>query len=64
MFEVCSTPVGEEKDLLKEGWEPFGVSAHNTSYIFTNTTNNKRETHYQTTDYIYLRKDKPNKEED
>lgn len=55
-YEIKYVRQGEEKELLTQGWEPFGVSPHNTSYRFLDTTSGKQETHYQTTDYIYLRK--------
>jgi len=47
---------GESEELLKQGYEPFGVVSHDTSYLYQNTTNNQRELHRQATDYIYLRK--------
>ena len=47
---------GEEQNLLDQGYEPYGVSGHDTSYMFLNTSNGKRETEHRTTDYIHLRK--------
>jgi len=55
-WDIISVRVGEEQEYLDKGYEPFGVSPHDTSYQFLNTTLNRYETHHQTTDYIYLRK--------
>ena len=55
-YDVRCVRVGEHQPLLDEGYEPFAVSAHDTSYGFLNTTTNRREIEHQTTDYIYLRK--------
>lgn len=57
-WEIISVRSGEEKKYLEDGYEPFGVSPHDTSYMFTNTNNNEREIQHRTTDYIYLRKKK------
>ena len=56
-YDVRCVRAGEEQQLLDEGWEPFGVSAHDTSYTFLDTTTGRRETEYRSTDYIYLRKE-------
>ena len=56
-YIIRSARSGEEQSLLDEGYEPFGISAHDTSYTFLNTSTNRREVEHQTTDYIYLRKE-------
>jgi len=53
MWEIRVARRGEEGDLLKERWEPFAISPQNTSY----TMNGGRDTVYQTTDYIYFRRE-------
>lgn len=55
-YDIRTVRTGEEQTLLDEGYEPFGVSAHDTSYQFLNLSTNRRETKHQTTDYIYLQK--------
>ena len=55
-WDIKRVRSGEEGELLEQGYEPFGVSPHDTSYWFFNTTEGKKELIYQTTDYIYLRK--------
>lgn len=55
-WEIRCVRRGDEEELLKQGYEPFGVSPHNTSYQFFNTSLKRTETEYQTTDYIYLRR--------
>lgn len=57
MWEVVKVRSGEEKELLRQGWEPFSVSPHDTSYQFLNTSSGKYELQPQSTDYIYLRKE-------
>jgi len=57
MWEIKSVRVGQEQKFLEQGWEPFAVSSHNTSFEFFNTSTNRQETSHQTTDYIYLRKE-------
>ena len=57
MWDVKSVRKGEESVLLKEGWEPFGLVAHDTSYSFFNTSTHKDDVCHQTTDCIYLRKE-------
>ena len=58
MWEIKSVEQGSETKYLEEGWEPFGVSGHDMSYPFTNTSLRTREVKHQTTDYIYLRREK------
>ena len=60
-WDIVSVRSGEEGDLLEKGYEPFGVTTQDTSYTFTNSTNNKREVKYQSQDFIYLRILKPTK---
>ena len=60
-YNIKCVRVGEEEELLRAGYEPFAVSARNTSYEFYNTSAHKRETQHQTEDYIYLRKVKDEK---
>ncbi len=55
-WEIKIVRYGEEKEYLDEGWEPFAISAHDTSYQYYNTTKGVTETEHQTTDYIYLRR--------
>ena len=55
-WEIKTVRVGEEGDLLKDGWEPFRVTAHDDSYYFYNTTAKRREYKPRTTDYIHLRR--------
>ena len=55
-WDIVRVRAGEEQEYLDKGYEPFGVSAHDTSYEFLNTSLNRYETAHQTTDYIYLRK--------
>ncbi len=55
-YKIVTVRQGEENKYLERGYEPFGVSPHDTSYRFLNTSLGKYETHHKTTDYIYLRK--------
>lgn len=55
-WQIVSIRYGEEAEYLDAGWEPFAVSPHNTSYQIFNTSLNRYETQYQSTDYIYLRR--------
>ena len=55
-YDVRRVRVGEEQQLLDQGYEPFAVSPQDTSYRFLNPTSWRSETQHQTTDYIYLRK--------
>ena len=55
-WDIRQVRSGEERELLEQGYEPFGVSPHVTSYQFFNTSLRRHETNHQTTDYIYLRK--------
>ena len=55
-YDIVSVRAGEEQPLLNKGYEPFGISPHNTSYQYLNTTINRYVTEHQVTDYIYLRK--------
>ncbi|KKK65264.1 hypothetical protein LCGC14_2975890 [marine sediment metagenome] len=55
-WDIKTVRSGEEGKLLEQGYEPFGVSPHDTSYRFLNTTAGEMELQHQTTDYIYLRK--------
>lgn len=57
-YEITSARVGEHQKFLDEQWEPFGVSGHDTSYIFYNTSDQRDEVHHQTTDIIYFRREK------
>jgi len=56
VYDVQRVRFGEHQALIDEGYEPFGVSAHDTSYGFYNTTLRKQDVVNQTTDYIFLRK--------
>ena len=55
-WEIVVVKYGMEERYLKEGWEPFSVSPHDTSYQFLNTTSQRYETQHEATDYIYLRR--------
>ena len=55
-YNVIRVRYGEHQKYLDDGYEPFGVTSENTSYNFMNTSIGKRETEYQSTDYIYLRR--------
>ena len=55
-YDVRWVKVGEEKPLLDEGYEPFAVSAHDTSYEVATSNIYISKTVHRTTDYIYLRK--------
>ncbi len=55
-YDIVRVRYGEHQKYLDKGYEPFGATSENTSYNFTNTSNHRRETEYQSTDYIYLRK--------
>jgi hypothetical protein len=55
-YEIRRVRVGEEQQWLDKGYEPFGISPHDTSYQYLDTTLQRYMTHHQTTDFIYLRK--------
>ena len=55
-YNVVKAREGEYQKYLDDGYEPFGAIAEDSSYYFTNTTNNRREMHPQTTVYLFLRK--------
>ena len=55
-YEIRCVRYGEEGELLKDGYEPFGVSSHDTSYTYFDTRLRTRDIHHRTIDYIYLRK--------
>ena len=55
-WETAVVRSGEEHGYLKDGWEPFGISPHDESYYFLNTTSGHREREGRTTDYIHLRR--------
>jgi len=57
MWELLKVRQGEEHRLLAKGWEPFAVSARNTSYEYTDPNTERRCTRYQSDDYIYLRRE-------
>ena len=56
MWKIACAQQGEESKYLKEGWKPFAVVSHDTSYSFYNSTERKGETEHQTTDFIYFRR--------
>ena len=55
-WEITNAREGEEKRLLKEGWEPFSVVASITSNHYTDSVTQRRHTDVTSTNYIYLRR--------
>ena len=57
IWETKKVREGEEQELLKEGWEPFGVSNAHGSYPYIDTSVKKERTQLTTTTFIHLRKE-------
>jgi len=58
-WETAVVRKGEEQPYLDDGWEPYAVSPHDTSYEMTDNISGRRVTEHQTTDFIHLRRVKP-----
>ena len=56
LWAIRCVRVGEERQMLLDGWEPFSVTSHDESYYFLNTSHDRRERKSNTVDYLYLKR--------
>ena len=57
IWQIKKVREGEEQELLKKGWEPFGISVTHSSYIDEVSFSNKVLIPQTATTFIHLRKE-------